>query len=273
MASESDPNAESVFTMRVHAFYGDLVSPTHADRFSTTEPSLGGKLLYAGELDDEGRALVVAANIGGAASLCSTADPAAQKQAIRDGVVDFLVTSLDEALRILKNEIRKREAVAVCVALPPEELECEMLERGVLPDLLRPSADSAEHDREHRRQQPRSPDSDPMAATALVVWSVASAPAQWLPRLDAIAIDCLKPSAGPARRWIRLAPRYLGRLAQRLRLLVLDREFAACFIGRVQERVETGDIAVPVEIRVSFEGGTDELHFAPRESSKADSRS
>ena len=62
-----------------------------------TEPSLGGKLLYAGELDAEARALLVAANIAGAASLAASADAAARKQAMRDGVVDFLVTSLDEA--------------------------------------------------------------------------------------------------------------------------------------------------------------------------------
>ncbi len=49
------------------------------------------------------------------------------------------MTSLDEALRILKNEIRKRETVAVCVAAAPETVEREMLERGVLPDLLPPA--------------------------------------------------------------------------------------------------------------------------------------
>ena len=63
-----------------------------------------------------GRALLLAGNIAGAASLAVTADAAAQKQSIRDGVADFLVNSLDEALRILKNEVRKREPVAVCVA-------------------------------------------------------------------------------------------------------------------------------------------------------------
>ena len=68
---------------------------------------------------NQGRALVVAANIAGAATLAATADRAAQKQALRDGVADFLVTSLDEALRILKNQLRKRETVAVCVALRP----------------------------------------------------------------------------------------------------------------------------------------------------------
>ena len=103
-----------------------------------------------------------------------------------------------------------------------------------------------------------------------MVWSVASAPARWLPKLDAIASECLETEAGSARRWIRLAPRYLGRVARATRLLVLDREFAASFIGRVRDRVESGEIATPVQIRVTFEEGNDELHFAPKDSSKAD---
>ena len=78
---------------------------------------------------------MIAGNVAGCATLAATAEPAAQKQAIRDGVVDFLVTSLDEALRILKNEIRKRATVAVCVGAP-STVEREMIERGVLPDLV-----------------------------------------------------------------------------------------------------------------------------------------
>src|SRR5258708_6961879 len=102
---------------------------------------LGGKLLYCGELDPEGFRLVRAANIAGAASLSASADLERQKRAIREGVIDFLVTTLDEALRILKNEIRKRQGVAVGIALPPESVEREMIERGVVPDLLFPGAE------------------------------------------------------------------------------------------------------------------------------------
>jgi urocanate hydratase len=77
------------------------------------------------------RALVVAGNIAGAATLTVTSDVDAQKHAVRDGTVDFLVTSLDEALRILKNEIRKGATVAVRVGEPLEDVEREMVERGV----------------------------------------------------------------------------------------------------------------------------------------------
>jgi len=215
------------------------------------EPSLGGKLLYVGELDASGRALLVAANIAGAASLAVTADIAAQKQAVRDGVADFLVTSLSEALRILKNQVRKRETVAICIGASREAIELEMLERGVLPDLLNSgiwgdgtsSTRCEQHGREVR----------PVAAEdgqTLLTWRVEAAPAIWLPKLDAIALECLSmdmsPAAWVARRWLRLAPRYLGRLAQGGRILRCEPQSAAQFILRAEVAVAQGEIGVPV---------------------------
>lgn len=230
----------SGFPLLVERFYAALISA--AEAYADPEPSLGGRLLYAGELDSEARALLVAANIAGAASLASTADAAAGKQAVRDGVVDFLVTSLDEALRILKNEIRKRETVAVCVALAPEIVELEMRKRGVLPDLSRTLELAA-----------------PRKDQSLLAWRIASSPAVWLPKLDAIALSCLEKKLGApepafatwdsARRWLRLAPRYLGRLAQGVRLMRCDEQTAARFREQVRVSVEGGEIGVPVEIQ------------------------
>src|SRR5580692_3986364 len=80
---------------------------------------LGGKLVWTAGLDERGCALMRAANIAGAASLGCTADPAALRHANREGVADFLVTSLDEALRILKNEIRKQQTVSVGISAAP----------------------------------------------------------------------------------------------------------------------------------------------------------
>ena len=121
------------FIARVAHGYATLIASPYAD----PESGLGGNLFYAGEMDEQGRALVVAANIAGAATLVASADLATQKQAIREAIADFLVTSLDEALRILKNQLRKRETVSVCVAMAPAAMEREMDERGVEPDLLR----------------------------------------------------------------------------------------------------------------------------------------
>jgi hypothetical protein len=234
------PAAALEFTLQVERLYSSLIQAGEPP--ITAEPSLGGKLLYAGELVPNGRALLVAANIAGAASLAASADSAAGKQAMRDGVADFLVNSLDEALRILKNEIRKLEAVAVCVAMAPEAVEREMLERGVLPDLLPDLV-------------PRSLLPPALSGQTLVIWTVTSAPAQWLPRLDALAIDCLRNRAADqssiADRWLRLAPRYLGRLAQNFRLFHCQPEIAQEFVSRTRSAVDRGEIAVEVQITIN----------------------
>jgi urocanate hydratase len=205
------------------------------------EPGLGGKLLYAGELDANSRALIIAANIAGAATLTTSADAEARKQAMRDGVVDFLVTTLDEALRILKNELRKREAVAVCVAQAPETVAREMLERGVLPDLLRPVERNAQEENQ-----------------AILIWRVASAPSLWLPKIDGIVQDCLQQKLSALaldsetgesmRRWLRLAPRYLGRLTQGVRVLRCGNATAEALLQRIREAVESGEIGVAVDV-------------------------
>lgn len=252
-----DPIQAEGFALQVERFYAVLIrtagTPGLASETRDSEPSMGGKLLYAGELEEETRALLVAANIAGAASLCVTADVATGKQALRDGVVDFLVITLDEALRILKNEIRKRGTVAVCVALKPETVEQEMLERGVAPDLTRPDA------------------ADLREGQTLFCWRVASSPSIWLPKLDAVALDCLKDNLGApaldsetwdsARRWLRLAPRYLGRLAQGVRVMRCRESAAANFIERVREEVESGEIGADVDIKRWGEGFLDRLSF------------
>jgi urocanate hydratase len=167
-----------------------------------------------------------------------------------------LVNSLDEALRILKNEIRKRETVAVCIASPPQAVEREMLERGVLPDLLAPPF------------QPNSPASPTfghavprpkilpaLGSQVLVTWRVATAPAQWLPKLDAIAFDCLPTTPDHetrvARRWLRVAPRYLGRLAQSVRVLHCDLNIAKQIVERIQSAVDRGEFATEVHIALT----------------------
>ncbi len=268
MALDFNRSAAIDFVGKVEGAYAGLIRTADAGPAAGQEPTLGGKLFYAGELDETGRALVVAGNVAGAATLAATSDLIAQKQAVRDGVVDFLVTSLDEALRILKNEIRKRETVAVCVGAAPDALEREMLERGVLPDIVRPDAASAMERTGPHREGMQHAATDSLQIPVLVVWSVASAPAHWLPKLDAIALDCLEPDAWPATRWLRLAPRYLGRLAHGVRSLHADRQFAARFIERVRERVQRAEIGVLVEIRLTCEGECEEHRFSPPGSSE-----
>lgn len=257
------------FSLEVFKFYFGLMQATEADsghgqaseQETRPEPSLGGKLLWAGELDSAGRALVVAGNIAGAATLTATGDVDAQKQAVRDGIADFLVTSLDEALRILKNEIRKRQTVAVCVGAAPELVEREMVERGVQPDLFREGVITAS-ERPKVNREPNELDS--MSMEALVIWRVDAAPAQWLPKLDAVALECLESEDEFSRRWVRRAPRYVSRLGQGAHLLIRNREFAACFVKRLREQVRLGEIAFQGQIQVSYADRNEEYSFPPR---------
>jgi urocanate hydratase len=254
------------FVELVARAYAGLMQSASAD----PETGLGGKLFYAGKLDDEGRALVVAANIAGAASLVATADRAAQKQAIRDGVADFLVNSLDETLRILKNQLHKRETVAVCLGLAPEAIEPEMQERGVVPDLLRRDVPIAPFHDALLFQKGECDETDRKSIPALVVWSVDSARHKDLALLDEIALASLEQDEWAARRWLRFAPRYLGRLAHGLHLLSLHREFAARFFEQVGQRVDRGEIPVAFEICAYFSGIQDSFPFDPDKTSSSD---
>jgi len=248
------------FTIQVARLYARLISGADASPGVGAEPSLGGALFYAGDLDAAGRAMVVAANIAGAASLAALADDTAQRTAVRDGVVDFLVNSLDEALRILKNQIRKGETGAVCIAAAAETVEAEMLERGVLPDLVRgveESRDESPFIRQGARLIPAVLEDE----RVLLAWTVASGPAQWLPKLDGIAMECVPQEDWGSRRWLRLSPRYLGRMAKSVRVLFCDGNAAAEFARRVRDGVECGEIPVAVEIRLSGLGAQQEYRF------------
>ena len=262
MALASPSPAAFDFLALVAQAYAGLMQTGFVDR----ETGLGGRLFYAGELDEEGRALVVAANIAGAASLVSTADRAAQKQAVRDGVADFLVNSLGEALRILKNQLRKSERVAVCVSLAPEALEREMRERGVAPDLLRRDVPLAPYHEALLYQEGEYDETDFTNIPALVIWRVDSGSPKELAKLDDIALACLDADEWTARRWLRLAPRYLGRLARGLRLISLHREFAARFSEQLSASVDRGEITFPYEIRSYIRGLEGRHWFDPEKS-------
>jgi len=196
----------------VYRIYASL----HATIPLDPDAGLGGKLLYAGELSTPGRETFFAANIAGAASIGASADPIAQREAIRDGVIDFLVTSLEEALRILKNEIRKHETVSVGVSIAPSQLVEQMLDRGVLPDLL-PANSSTNADQQARfLRQGALEIANPLPMdSSFVTWSVVRDFSRLLPQLDALALSVIPETDHLRNRWLRLAPRYLGRPAQR----------------------------------------------------------
>src|SRR5436305_1049711 len=97
---------------------------------------LKGKLVVTGGIGGMGGAQPLAATMNGAAFLGIDVDPERIKQRLKAGYCDVMVTSLDEALRILKNAVRKREATSVGLVGNCADLIPELAKRGVLPDLL-----------------------------------------------------------------------------------------------------------------------------------------
>ena len=97
---------------------------------------LAGKLIVSGGMGGMGGAQPLAATMTGAAFLGIDVDPERIKKRLKTGYCDFMVNSLDEALRILKNALRKKEAISVGLVGNCADVIPELAERGVVPDIL-----------------------------------------------------------------------------------------------------------------------------------------
>jgi len=258
----SPANSDS-FQFEAFCLYRALMRDAGNTVDQEAEPNLGGRLLYVGELDAASRAMAIAGNVAGCATLAVAEDPMAHKLAMRDGVVDFVVTSLDEALRILKNEIRRRKTVAVSVKADLASLESEMLARGVVPDLLFAGRPNELRKICHfgPREQEVRPDT-PDLGVAWINWHVEQAPSRWTQQIDAMAIECLA-ADGQASRWIRLGPRYFGRSAQGRRALCCDAVAASEIIRRFGEAVRSGGIETRVSMGLRIGDEAKDFHFVP----------
>jgi urocanate hydratase len=106
--------------------YGELVS-RHA--------SWGGKLIFACGEGSSATGLAAAVSIAGGTSLIVDPSAATVKSVFRQGGVDFVVNTLDEAIRVLKNEIRQHRPLGVALIGELQPILTEILERGLQPDL------------------------------------------------------------------------------------------------------------------------------------------
>ncbi len=105
---------------------------------------LAGKLIVSGGMGGMGGAQPLAATMTGAAFLGIDVDPERIKKRLKTGYCDFMVNTLDEALRILKNAVRKKENVSVGLVGNCADIIPELAERGVVPDIL--SDQTSAHD-------------------------------------------------------------------------------------------------------------------------------
>lgn len=203
---------------------------------------MGGWLVLYSRLDRDGIAVTMAANVAGAASLGIEPEAPRAKAALRAGVCDFVVNNLHEALRIQKNEIRKKQPVSVVLTADVDATVTEIVQRGVQPEVLTfPVAKLME-------RGARLIEGDPQSALEAVTWSVADQPMRWLPVVDALAAASLARRNGRVR-WIEASPRYLGREFAGQRYVRMSGAEAEAFVAAVREKVRTGGLKVAVGIR------------------------
>lgn len=207
---------------------------------------LGGTLLLYSGLDRDGIAVAMASNVAGAALLGIEPDAERAKQAVRAGVCDFLVNNLDEALRILKNEIRKRRAVSVVLTGDVDSMVTAIVARGVQPEVLTFPV------RELVERGARMLAADVEDTRAAVTWSVANEPMRWLPVVDALASASLE-IADARVRWIEGSSRYLGRAFEGQRFLHMTNEEADAFAFAIRAAVTVGTIPCAVSVTLGGE--------------------
>ena len=132
---ESDPAASCTYIgpqQYLARFYSSL-SATAAIR---TDGDLNGKLVTTCGMGAAGGAFVLAASLRGAASLGIEIDADRAKRRVKSGYCDVMVNDIDEALRIMKNAVRKREPASVGLVGDCTKVLAEFADRGVVPDLL-----------------------------------------------------------------------------------------------------------------------------------------
>jgi hypothetical protein len=131
-----------------------------------------------------------------------------------------------------------------------------MVERGVLPDLARDIGVTGGLDSTASSSGSTAlvAPLGPAQSECLLTWSVDATPAQWLPKLDAMAMECLalddSRSAQVGRRWLRQAPRYMGRITRNVRVLRCSTTTAETIAERMRAGVKAGEIPVTVRIEI-----------------------
>jgi hypothetical protein len=233
---------------RVRMHYGPLCA---AAQVQFGGGALGGRLILIDGLAAEGDALLLAASIAGAASLVLEQERDAVRYAVRNGIVDFAVTTLDEALRILKNEVRKHQPIAVLLEHCPATALASLVERGAQPDLLRCATDSEGW--ETLRQRGARPVPEPSTAmepvgAEQVVWRAGDAGSAALRQVDLLASQVVPQQDAMRQNWIARAPRYLHRAMRLERSVAMSEAEAEAFLAELEERAHHNALVAPIEV-------------------------
>jgi urocanate hydratase len=171
----------------------------------------GGALVLCSGPRCAATGIPVAASVAGATTLAIDADAEAMKSAMRRGELDFVVHTLDEALRTLKNQIRLKRPLSVGLIADVDKTLAELASRGVQPDL--------------------TVDSQSIGVGEDELF-FAARDASELQRLDVALLEILPAKDEVRRRWIRRLPQYLHEARSGGRWIWLNADERASLIAR-----------------------------------------
>ena len=202
---------------------------------------LSHQLVLCRPFSEDGAAEVIAASIAYAASLCLEPTALGVRHGTRIGAFDFVVTSLDEALRALKNEVRKGLSIAVCLQGEQNVIVSEMRDRGVQPDVICYEGEATARWESFISHGAKLANmsfdglSKHKGAMQFVTWSVSSLPGTWLPKIEKLAARILPEEDAVRKQWLLRSPRYLGRQLRIERCLPLTAEETDLFCRIMRE--------------------------------------
>jgi urocanate hydratase len=253
----SDPQPSQA---AVYRNYLQLLSiPTDQFPNSSTQ-NLAGCLVACVGFGQNGAELALATTIAGGAFL--GIDPSSEhlKRAVRNGSCDFMVNTLDESLRVLKNELRKQKALSVGLLGDASTILPAMVERGVQPDLIadtsppeNETASSIQRDALHQLIERGARSVDTQAdkfslPTGMieVVWTADNAAD--LKRMDALALEQLPPDDIIRQRWLRQASGCFHRQRPLQRVLGLQLEELTLLLHAFQNAASASAIQSPAAV-------------------------
>ncbi len=213
-------------------------------RFSGT---LAGRLVLCIGFGQPDAELALASTIAGGTFLGIEPDPQRLKAAVRNGSCDFMVNTLDEALRVLKNELRKRAPLSVGLLGHAGEILPAMVERGVQPDLIASATSNPVLATMVERGAQTLPEAAAASQPEEVTWTTANP--QDMRRMDQIAVGSLPDEDNVRRRWLEQAPASFHRQTPLQRVLYLNTEERQPFL----ETCKASSANSPFQAQVTVE--------------------
>lgn len=232
-----------------------------AERFhNPAADNLAGRLIVCAGFGPQGAELALASTIAGGAFLGIDSSSDHLKAAVRTGCCDFMVNTLDESLRVLKNELRKQTALSVGLLGLASEIFPAMVERGVQPDLIAERSPQRSEDAVAIPRQAllrllergawnvdaQTADVAQYAAPVEVVWTAANAAD--LKRLDAVALALLPADDQVRRRWLHQAAGCFHRQVPLRRVLGLQQEELNKLLSAFLDEASTGRLQAAAAI-------------------------